>query len=146
MHYAPTLEERKRAKDSWIRSLTAALPNLSTVKESVDAEKLGAAAEAALAKLKVVRKKVWRDPKACALDLKNVFHDWPDPSVEELAKALMLPRSSTTIRRALFAGVGRAFHPLREWTTVRDALAEYRRARDGASRQNQTLSQPPPAQ
>jgi hypothetical protein len=150
MQDAPTLEARKAAKERWIRIFSAIAPNLSTVKERVVAEKLGAAAETAQAKLEEARKSIgrrWHDANAWTLKLKESFPDWPDQSIKPLAEALTLPPGNrATIRKALFAGVGRTFRPLREWTTVRDALAEYRRGRDEASRRNQGLSQPPPTE
>jgi hypothetical protein len=130
MHSAPTVAERKAAKDRWRYITSAALPSLRQFKESrpIDAAVVADQEAEALRRIAPLRKRRRHstDRDALTRNLTALFSDWrwPPHILNKLAEGI-INRHSDTIRATIQAGVGRPFG--REHTGVRDALAAQRR-------------------
>jgi hypothetical protein len=134
MHSAPTVAERKTAKDRWRYITSAALPSLRQFKESrpIDAAAVANQEAEALRRIAPLRKRRrhTEDLGELTRKLTALFSDlrWPPHILKKLAAGI-IDRHSDTVRAMIQAGVGRPFG--RGHTGIRDALAaESRRAKE----------------
>ncbi len=143
MHSAPTVAERKAAKDRWRYITSAALPNLRAFKESrpIDAAAVANQEAEALRRIAPLRKRRWHteDLGELTRKLTALFSDvrWPPHILNKLAEDI-IDRHSDTIRATIQAGVGLPFG--REHTGVRDALAAQRRRAKEQRRGKDTIA------
>jgi hypothetical protein len=143
MHSAPTVAERKTAKDRWRYITSAALPSLRQFKESrpIDAAAVANQEAEALRRIAPLRKRRWHTEDLDELTRKLTarFSDlrWPPHILNKLAEDI-IDRHSDTIRATIQAGVGLPFG--REHTGVRDALAAQRRRAKEQRRGKDTIA------
>ena len=144
MHSAPTVAERKAAKDRWGYIMSGALPNLRQFKESKPIDAIAVADQETEAHRRIasLRKRRWhtKDLDELTRKLTEIFSDWrwPQRILNDLAKGI-IDRHSDTTRAAIRAAIG--LHFGRAHTGVRDALAAQRRRAKEQRRREDTIAQ-----
>ncbi len=125
---APTMEERKAAREAWGAIFGVAMPDLRRFKEtpaaSVDGAALAAAVDRTRTFVRGVKDREWESPAPVVKELRALFPGLPMLPIRHLAEAIA-ERDADGIRTGIYGVAGAPFGLAH--TGVRDALARYRR-------------------